>query len=157
MERVRHRQHRASVDALGVWNVEAAPFHLVGGLWVPQPVQRQHNLVVNAGKDMLRDLLFGDVLGGLTTFKVGTNATAVVVGDTALNTSVFSDVLTARTKSSQSLTVKYYLGTLSANGNTLREAGIFNASTTMYARVVLGSPIVKTSSVIVTFTWTLTW
>ena len=116
-----------------------------------------HNLVVNAGLDMIRDLLFGDVLGGITTFKVGTSNTPAAAGQTALVAAVHSDAVTSKTKASQSLIVKYFLASGSANGATLREAGIFNAGSTMYARVVLASDIVKTSSISVTFTWTLTW
>lgn len=51
----------------------------------------------------------------------------------------------------------YYLGSGSANGNTLGEAGLFNAASggTMFARVKLSPTIVKTSSIAVTFTWTI--
>jgi len=117
---------------------------------------RQKNLIVLTGRDFVRDLLFGDVLGGLTTFKVGTGSTAVTAGDTALVASVLSDVFTTITKASGQLVIKYYLGSGSANGNTLAEVGIFAAGAVMFARVVLGSTIVKTSSVTVTFTWTIT-
>lgn len=134
-------------------------------IWETKPGKRRrfvkrlstHNLTVNAGLDMIRDLLYGDALGGIATFKVGTSNTAAAAGQTDLVASVHSNSVTSKTKGSQSLVVKYFLSSGSANGNTLREAGIFNATGTMYARVVLASDIVKTSSISVTFTWTLTW
>ena len=56
------------------------------------------------------------------------------------------------------LPVKYYLATVSANGNTLAEAGLLNASSggTLFSRVVLASTIVKTTSITVTFQWDFT-
>ncbi len=58
---------------------------------------------------------------------------------------------------SKAATLKYYLAAGSANGNTLREIGLFTANTggIMIARVLLASPIVKTASVTATFTWTI--
>jgi hypothetical protein len=150
------RSSRASARAL--LNVDA-------DVWETRSGQRRrfvrristHNLTVNAGLDMIRDLLAGDALGGITTFKVGTDNTAVVAGQTDLVASVHSNTVTSKTKGAQQLVVKYFLGSASANGHTLREAGLFNGAGTMYARVVLASDIVKTSSLTVTFTWTLTW
>lgn len=117
------------------------------------------NLVVTAGRNLIRDFLHGDSVTGLTHFAVGTGTTAVTAGDTALVTEVHRATFTSKTKSSAQLELKYYLDTATANGNTLAEAGLFNAGSggTMYARVVLASTIVKTSSIAVTFTWTLTW
>lgn len=120
---------------------------------------RLHNLVVLAGRNLIRDLLHGDAVAGLTHFGVGTSATAVAASDTALGAQVLRDTLTQKTKNSAELIVTYYLASGSANGNTLREAGLFNAGAggSMYARVVLASAIVKTSAIAVTFTWTLGW
>ena len=119
----------------------------------------QHNLVVTAGRNLIRDLLKGDSSATLTHFAVGTSAAAVTAADTALGTEVFRDTLTQKTADAAKLVCKYYLATGSANGDTLREAGLLTAASggTLYARVTLASPIVKTSSIAVTFTWELTW
>jgi hypothetical protein len=119
----------------------------------------QHNLVTTAGKNLLRDFLNGDAPAGLTHFGLGTGSTAAALTDATLGTEVFRDLVTSRVKASGLLTVKYFLASTSANGNTLREAALFNAgaSGTMFARVVLSSAIVKTSSVAVTFSWDLSW
>ncbi len=115
------------------------------------------NLVVNTGKDLMRDLLNGDAVGGLTKFKLGSSGTAAVVGDTGLIAQFLSDTITQKTKTAQKLTVKYYLSSLNGNGNTIREAGTTNALDVLYARYVLVTPIVKTVAVAVTFTWEFSW
>jgi len=117
---------------------------------------RTHNLVVTAGRNLIRDLLSGTSTDELTHFGVGTSSTAVAAGDTDLGAVIGSgrDTITQFVSAGGSLTVKYYLNSSTGNGSTLREAGIFNASAagTMFARTV-HSAIVKTSSVTVTYSW----
>jgi len=121
------------------------------------------NLAVLSGRNLLRDFLYGDAVSGLGRFALGTDGTAPTANDTALGTEVFRDQFTKVTKESGKLTAQYYLSSTSANGNTLQEAGAFaNGATdtpgsgTLYARVTF-TPIAKTSSIAVTFTWELTW
>jgi len=121
-----------------------------------QLLQRQHvrNKVVNTGLDLLMERLQASpVSGGITHFAVGTGDTTPAATDVALETEVLRDTITqfvsvAATK----LTVKYFLGTGSANGSTLSECGEFNASSSgvMYARATF-TPIAKTSSKTITF------
>lgn len=124
-------------------------------------LQRQevHNLVVTAGRNMLRDFLNGDVVTGLTHFALGTGTTAVIATDTTLGTEVFRDAFTSTAEDTAKLTIRYYLASGDANGNTLAEAGLFTdpAAGTMYARAILASTIAKTASLAVTFTWELTF
>jgi hypothetical protein len=120
--------------------------------------QQEHkNLVVSGGLNLIRDLLDGDTVAGLTHFAVGTGTGAVSAIQTTLGTEVFRDTVTQRTSNTQQLIVSYYLASGSANGNTLSEAGLFNASTagTMFARVLLNPAVVKTSAVAVTLNWTI--
>jgi hypothetical protein len=123
----------------------------------------KHNLVVTSGKNLIRDLL-GIVAGvtGLNYFAIGTDNTAVVVGDTTLGTEVFRDVFTSKTYAAGQIIIKYFLASGSANGNTLTEAGLFGDdatgaadSGTLFARVV-HSGVAKTSSIAITYTWTIT-
>lgn len=116
-----------------------------------------HNLVVNDGLDLVRDLLDGDSVAGLTHFAVGTGTAATAAGDTALGAEVLRDAVGSRTSNAQQLVISYYLASGSANGNTLGEAGLFNDASagTMFARVKLSPAIVKTASIAVTFTWTI--
>ena len=120
-------------------------------------VQRKRNLVVNAGLNLIRDLLDGDAPAGITHFAVGTGATAVAASQTALVTETFRAAVTQSISDAQQLTVKYFLPSGSANGGTLAEVGLFNAASTgtMFARAVLATTIAKTSSITVTFTWTI--
>jgi hypothetical protein len=118
----------------------------------------QPNLVTTSGKNLIRDVM-GMGVQGLTHFAIGTSATAPTLADVALGAQVYRDTLTARTPGATQLICSYYLPTTQGNGSTIREVGLFNAATgpTMYARAVLTSPVVKTASITVIFTWTLSW
>jgi hypothetical protein len=121
--------------------------------------QTHRNLVVNAGLNLIRDFLDGDAPTAPSHFGYGTGTSAVAAGDTALQAQVGSrDILTSKTgTNAQQQVYTYYLGSATANGNTLGEAGIFNAASggTMLCRVKLTPTIVKTASIAVTFTWTI--
>lgn len=116
------------------------------------------NLTVLAGRNLIRDFLYGDAVTGLTHFAVGLGTTAPVAGDTTLETEEFRDTITTLTKDAAKLTVTYYLTSASANGHTLTEAGVFTAAVdgTMYSRAVY-SGIAKTASIAVTYSWDLTF
>lgn len=119
-----------------------------------------HNLVTAVGLNLIRDRLRGaSGVDALSHLAVGTGSTAVANGDTTLETEVFRDIYTQVTVSAASMVIRYYLGPNDANGNTLREAGLFNASTsgTLYARCLFASPITKTIDLAVTIEWTLSF
>jgi hypothetical protein len=115
------------------------------------------NLVVATGFNIIRDLLAGDVIDALTHFALGTDTTAPLIGNQALGTEVYRDSITQFVDESATLKVKYYLPASQANGNTIGEAGIFNsaAGASMFNHVLISPTIVKTSSIAVTFTWTI--
>jgi hypothetical protein len=121
--------------------------------------QSAHNLVVTNGLNLLRDAIDTGTITPLSRFAVGTSATAVNAAQTALITEVWRDAFTTKTTSAATVSIRYFLTSLTANGNTLREAGLFNAAAAgdMYARVVFNNEIVKTSAIAVLFAWTLTW
>lgn len=116
-----------------------------------------HNLVTNAGLNLVRDLLDGDSVAGITHFAVGTGSAVVTALDTTLDNEVFRDTVSGRTSNAQQLVVQYYLGSGDANGNTLTELGLFNAASagTLFARVALGTSVVKTAAIAVTFNWSI--
>lgn len=125
--------------------------------------EEYHNLAVDDGLNLIRDFLGGDAVTALNRFAVGTGTTAESASDHTLVAEVFRDQFTKVTKTGTGqLEVKYYLSSISANGNTLAEAGLFgNGATdakdsgTMLARVTYpGDP--KTSAEAWTYTWTLT-
>jgi hypothetical protein len=115
------------------------------------------NLVVTTGFNIIRDLLAGDAINALTHFALGTGTTAPLIGNQALATEVYRDSITQFVDESATLKVKYYLPASQANGNTIGEAGIFNsaAGAGMFNHVLISPTIVKTSSIAVTFTWTI--
>jgi hypothetical protein len=120
------------------------------------------NLVVTAGRNLLRDLLNGDTSAAKINYlAIGTASSSAAATDVGLGAEIFRDLLTQRTKDTAKLTSKYYLGTALLNGQTLRELTLCVTSssggTPIYARSVLSSPIAKTSAIAVTFTWDSTF
>lgn len=119
--------------------------------------ERGHNRVPNSGRNLLRDLLTGDAVTGVTKFALGTGATATTNADVALVAEVLRADVSQLVKSSLTLTVKYFLSSVTLNGTTIREAGLFNTAGTLIARYVLPTPIAKTSAIAVTFSWSITF
>ncbi len=78
---------------------------------------------------------------------------------TALVAEVYRDVWISATATDALLELRYYLTTSEANGNTLREAGVFTEALAgiMYARAPFAEEIAKTSDIAVHFTWSLNW
>ncbi len=120
---------------------------------------KQKNMVVDAGLNLIRDLLGNQGVNPLSYFAYGTSNTAAASGQTALVAEYYRAAITQLTPSSLTLAVKHYLSSTQGNGSVIREVGIFNASSsgTMYSRAVLGTPVTKTGLITVTSTWTLTW
>ena len=118
-----------------------------------------HNLIVTAGRNLVRDRIYGSSSAAISHFWVGTSSQAVAATDTDLIAAVAGSrqAITQSVVASGQLTVKYFLPSGTANGSTLREAGIFNAVSggTMLARATHGA-IVKTSSVQVIYSWVIT-
>ncbi|MDA8212154.1 MAG: hypothetical protein M0021_09795 [Clostridia bacterium] len=117
--------------------------------------EKRHNLITLVYRNLIRDIMNGTpATGTISHFAVGTSNTAPTANDTALGAEAFRDVVTKRTPDSGKLTIQYYLGSTSANGNTLQEAGLWNAGSggTLAARVIF-QPIIKTTSITATFTW----
>lgn len=122
--------------------------------------QEVHNLVVTAGLNLLRDAINTGTCAFVTHFALGTGTTAVQPSDTTLGTEVVREALADKNDDEDAqLVCQYYLASGVGNGNTLAEAGLFTAASggTMYARVVLADPIIKTAAVATSFTWTLSW
>lgn len=142
-----------------------------------KPVEeiRAHNRIVDVGLKALRDLIVYPValpagtpqlsLPGMTPdfMAVGTSGAIVTAGDVALGAEVFRKSITQKLIDSASLAGgvwKLFLDTTEANGNTLREAGLYdlasgNANARLWGRVTYAD-WVKTSSGGLTITWTLT-
>lgn len=123
---------------------------------------RTKNLVVDAGLNLVRDLLGG------TGFRpshvgVGTGATAPVAGDTSIQTEVFRGLVTRRDSLSKAIKYQFFLGTADANGNTLTEVGLLQTGfqndapldpALLVARATYAGQA-KTPGVEITYNWTL--
>ncbi|KJS81645.1 MAG: hypothetical protein JM58_16345 [Peptococcaceae bacterium BICA1-8] len=121
----------------------------------------EDNLVILAGRNLVRDLLAGDTVSGLTHMALGTDTSDPSVTPTI--TEAFRKTLTSSTKADGKLTVDMFLASSEANGNTLTSAALFGNGATdtagsgsQYNKVVYAA-IEKTSSLTVTYTWELTF
>lgn len=153
---VKHKRRRAASQAVAWANVCGEVRDAETGELVK--VVRKRNKVTAAGLALFAALMVGDSTATITHVGYGTGTTPAAAGDTALETEVGRGAYTSRTSAAGVLTVTFYLGSTDGNGSTLSEVGLLTAAVggTLVARAVLGNTITKTSSVTVTFTWTVT-
>lgn len=104
----------------GIWTIQE---HDAEGRLVSEEVVE--NLVTASGRGLLWDIILG-VQPTLAAVAAGTSSTAVTDGQTALVAEVVRFQLTSMTRAGSVLTVRLFMGTAQGNGNTYREAGIFN-------------------------------
>lgn len=118
--------------------------------------QHIHNMVTNSGLQFVRDLI-DETQQGCTYFATGTDLSATVAAHTALGNEVYRNTISSRVKVDFEITQRCFIAPSAANGNTLYEAGLFNASSggTLFSRVVHDA-IAKTISNTVTYSWTHT-
>lgn len=117
----------------------------------------QPNIVTNAGLTVLAQVISGSGTAP-THIAIGTGTTAAAGTDTALGTEVDRNALGSSTSSSGVATYKAFFSKAEANGSTIAEVGLFNASTgpTCICRSVLGATVAKDATKSLTITWTLT-
>lgn len=120
---------------------------------------RTHNLLVKTGRIKLRDLIGYPSLGGdgftPAYFALGTSSSAVADSNETLGTEVFRTAFSRRLPDGDNaIYFRTYVDSTQANGNTLREAGIFSTQAlgTLWTRALF-TEIVKTISISVTFSW----
>lgn len=149
-----------TIAALGRLEVEV--IDLASGAVIDR--QEVNNLVTTAGLNLIRACFASGTGTTITHFGIGAGAgstTAAAAGQTDLQgaTKLRNALTSTDATTNATLVCQYYLGSATGNGNTWNEAGLFTAASagTMYNRVVLATPIVKTASVAVSFVWTLTW
>jgi hypothetical protein len=112
------------------------------------------NLIVNAGRNEVRDLLGG------TGFEpdemaVGSGDTAVTATDTALASETFRKSIDRRIGESYKITFQILLTGGDADGTTIKEAGLFTQST-LYARALISPTITKDVGIDVTISHEIT-
>jgi len=127
----------------------------MGRLW---RIDRQPNLVVNGGRNRFAQLMIGQSTRPITHIAVGTDDTAVQATDTSLGSEVYRDDVTALDNpSTGTLKVRLFISSTNANGNTLREAGLYDLKNagTLLARVVFETEIEKDNTKSVQISWTI--
>lgn len=121
------------------------------------------NLIVTSGIQSIRDLIGGSGFRP-SHIGLGTGTTAVVAGDTAIETEQYRDEITRRDDLAAGNEFQLFLGLNDGNGFSYTEAGLLqtgfqNGSSgdpaTLIARSVFAA-VPKTSSVELTLTWTWT-
>lgn len=114
------------------------------------------NLVVSGGLTWICERLRSNALNPISTYQLGTTATAPAPGQSALVASAYSAVVTKTNVAGPVLTVMLHLGRTQGNGPTYVEGGIFSADGTMLARGTFnGVSKVNTQTMTIVHTLTL--
>ena len=123
-----------------------------------EKVIETHNMVVDAGRNLVRDLLRGTVGTPVYYIAFGSSSAAPSSGQTTLSNelvryafSIPADAITGQ------LTFHYYMSSASGpNGSNICEVGLFTAASngTMYARATF-SAVAKTTGIYLKITWVL--
>lgn len=117
----------------------------------------QDNMIVNTGKQSAARLLgSADPDKRVNAIGFGTSGVAVNSSDVDLGAQVFAKALNGVTYSGTSAIFDYSLELSEANGNTIREFGLYTDDATLFARITRNA-INKTSDIRLTGTWTITF
>ena len=109
------------------------------------------NLIVDAGKNVVRDLLNAGSGFALSRIAFGTGTTAATEADTGLEAQTFVKNITEKVVLSKQIICKLFVSTGDFSG-TFSEAGLF-ASTTLFSRIILTTPIIKASDETLYIEW----
>lgn len=120
---------------------------------------KQPNKTLLLGKRLSLELLFGQHTHFVQYLALGDNATPADLNDPALYHELLRGPLTSVALDDDSVnglcTVRFILGSTMGNGNTYREAGLFNDNNVCYARAVFPD-VAKNDSKILIVQWDLT-
>lgn len=119
---------------------------------VLEEIEREHNLIVTAGRSKLAKLLGGGYAGGINRVGVGTGSTPATDTDTGLTSPVYIPVKSVE-YSTAKVRFNFVIGTSDANGVNIRELGLFFADNTMFSRRVRKSVIGKEADLQITGYW----
>lgn len=92
------------------------------------------NLVVSGGLTWMCERLRANALNPISSYQLGTDATAPASGQAGLLASAYNALATKTHVAGSVLTVMLHLGRTQGNGPTYVEGGIFSADGTMLAR-----------------------
>lgn len=115
----------------------------------------QNNLIVDSGKNVVRDLLRAGSGIALSRIALGTGTTSATVSDTGLETQVFIKNITSKDVADKTLLCKLFVTTTEVSG-TFNEVGLF-AGSTLFSRIVLLTPIEKAADETLYLEWEITF
>ena len=119
---------------------------------VLEEIEREHNLIVTAGRSKLAKMLGGGYAGGINRVGVGTGSTPAADTDKGLTSPVYIPVKSVE-YSTAKVRFNFVIGTSDANGVNIRELGLFFADNTMFSRRVRKSVIGKEADLQITGYW----
>lgn len=126
---------------------------------IEQRRYRQPNKTLLPGKRLLLELLFGQHQHFVQYLALGDNATPAELNDAGLYNELLRGPLTSVSLDDDTVnglcTVRFIAGSTMGNGNTYREAGLFNDNNVCYARAVFPD-VAKNDSKILIVQWDLT-
>lgn len=118
---------------------------------------KQDNMIVNVGKQGAARLLgSADPDKRVNQICFGTSGVPTTSSDADLGAQVFGKALNGVTYSGTSAIFDYSLELSEANGNTIREFGLYTDDATLFARITRNA-INKTPDIRLTGTWTITF
>lgn len=119
----------------------------------------QPNKTLLPGKRLSLELLFGQHQHFVQYLALGDNATPAELNDAGLYNELIRGPITSVALDDDSVnglcTVRFIAGSTMGNGNTYREAGLFNDNNVCYARAVFPD-VAKNDSKILIVQWDLT-
>lgn len=119
---------------------------------VLKEVDRDHNLIVMAGRSKLAKLLGGGYAGHINRVGVGTGSTPAADGDTGLTDTVYIPISSVAYDAGK-VRFNFTIGTEQANGLTIHELGLFFEDGTIFSRRVRKSVIGKENDIQITGYW----
>lgn len=119
---------------------------------VLKEVDRDHNLIVTAGRSKLAKLLGGGYTGAINRVGVGTGSTPAADGDKGLTNAVYIPISSTEYGEAK-VRFNFVIGSSDANGMDIVELGLFFADGTIFSRRVRKSVIGKEDDLQITGYW----
>ena len=119
---------------------------------VLKEVDRDHNLIVMAGRSKLAKLLGGGYDGHINRIGVGTGSTPAADNDTGLTGTAYIPISSTEYDAGK-VKFNFVIGTDQANGMAIRELGLFFDDNTIFSRRVRKSVIGKEEDIQITGYW----
>lgn len=119
---------------------------------VLKEVDRDHNLIVMAGRSKLARMLGGGYASHINRIGVGTGSTPAADGDTGLTAAAYIPISGVEYDAGK-VRFNFTIGTEQANGLAIRELGLFFEDGTIFSRRVRKSVIGKENDIQITGYW----